>query len=744
MALPRDKPVGWGRVRKGTQGVAFLPSESEIRTALKTFNWSKLQAELDSCELTDTALEEVLGHVQREEGLVFRYPDVKREGRRTELLDKFRAYVEGRLGLEAAEKVEAVRALLETAEGGYRRILKKLGECDMSKLSSETRTSASLYRAAHEYDHMDKQFHEVLKNNPGPDLFFQGPLSTGNDGRFSPDGTLEAIVGSLTNTLLMEAHKNSWFDAEHVVLPALPKVGEDELFKAGSTQLLALMWQAWRKTEQRLRYLGGLLESLTPPNLPQGAPDNAECVIVFRPTEDEFYDYIANERLCDRLTQNFMEMHTELNIRGKLATKGASAKLPPVEYVSEQEIHAAITLSNTLSYSIADDEETPGGLRLIKWLRGYAVLKQVADKPGYEAGADPDELVQYVNPVSLRDSLQECGLTVSDVDLFLSAATLHKRSRDLFDCPLIKSATGDYILFRPALLNANLAQIVLSVLSSKGEALEKKGKAFEKDLRRKLREAGLDAKGFKVKRDGEEYEYDAVLPWGDYVFIFECKNHGLSQRNPQQAYHFASTAKSDAEQVVRLADALKRYPNILAREFKEDLSEREIVPCVVNALPYARNGKLDGAYFTDASSLGRFFDQRYAHIVMHHSIDSDMQIKHRNAVHNFWSGEKPMPEDLLRHLEEPYQVEMVASHTGHRVVPFELGNDEYMVAVEYERTALSIESIASSAKVDARLVRSDIDAVATAVQQTRLEVRKPRKERSRRTRKKPNVRKKPK
>ena len=47
-----------------------------------------------------------------------------------------------------------------------------------------------------------------------------------------------------------------------------------------------------------------------------------------------------------------------------------------------------------------------------------------------------------------------------------------------------------------------------------------------------------------MTRDGEEYEFDAIVPWGDYVFLFECKNGTLSGNNIVPAYYFALEQRS--------------------------------------------------------------------------------------------------------------------------------------------------------------------------------------------------------
>lgn len=700
-------------------------SERKTRDALKAMDWPGLQAELESCGLTQEALDDALGHLLRENDLIFPYPNPKKEEKRAKFISEFREYVLGALGEEAAKEVSDHADLQALVESQYRRILNKLDECDVSKLEAGVRVSACISHAAHEYDHMIRRMDELVGKSTDFGTFFQGPLAAEEDKLFHPDGVLEGIVVSLTSTLIMEAHKNKWFDADgHAVIPTLPKIGDHERYMAGSTELLAFVWRAWRKTERRLRFVGAHIEEFSASAMPEWAPKGAEAVSVFNPTEDEFYDYVASERLGDRFTQHFIEMHTELDVRKKVAPRGTQAALPPVAFISEEEVHAAVTLSDILSYSIADDRDAPGGLRLVEWLRGYAVLRQLAEETGYHEHGNPEVLVPVVDPDDIVERLIIAGLSDERADKFVACATLGKDSRDVFDCPLIKTDAGKYLLFAPAMLQVNLSQVVLSAISTLGETLDRKGKAFERDALSMLNAAGLEAKAFKVKRDGEEYEYDAVLPWDDYVFVFECKHHGLSQRNPERAYYFALEARSNAKQVNRLAEALRKYPDILAEKFGSDMSRRQVVPVVLNALPYSRKGQLNGVYFTDSSALGRFLKERYCHIVVHHSVSSDVRLRHRVAVHSFWSGAKPTATDLLRHLNEPFQITTVEQHTHRRATPFNIGDKEWIVAVEFERSAMNIETIAEAAKVKAGLVRSDLETVADVVRETQVQVKK--------------------
>ena len=74
------------------------------------------------------------------------------------------------------------------------------------------------------------------------------------------------------------------------------------------------------------------------------------------------------------MVQTFQEMSLKTNMDAKASGIAMPLALPPAAFVSAQEGHAGVSLSEMLGYSIIEDNETPGGLRLVEWLRGFAVL----------------------------------------------------------------------------------------------------------------------------------------------------------------------------------------------------------------------------------------------------------------------------------------------------------------------------------------------------------------------------------
>lgn len=539
----------------------------------------------------------------------------------------------------------------------------------------------------------------------------------------APDVAVTTIVELLSGTLKMEAYKNNWFSEDgNVVLPPLPIVNEEERFKAGSTEVLANCWRRWRRTEERRRFLEGQFEEHVSPNTPGWIPKEVHRLTEYNPAKKEILDYVANERLNDRLEQTFLEMSFETKIHTYARGIKSTVPLPPRAYVSALEIHAAVSLSEILSHPIVNTQERPAGLRLVEWLRGYAVLAELGEERQRIHGSAED-LISTISPAELQSVLMLCGLTRDAASLFIARVSFGHSSADLFDCPLITLSNGSLMIFSPGLISANLARIILSRLSSLAEPLAHKGKAFEADILSFFKAKQLAAHTFKVRRDGEEFQYDVVMCWREYVFVFECKSRSLSNHHPIQAYYFGLEMRSAAKQVKRLAAALRADPSILKEKMGIDVRDKIIVPCVLNALPYSEPGKSDDVYFTDSSALKRFLQERYVHVKTPHRITEHAQILHRVAMRSLWSADQPSAEDLIRQLEEPFQIQLMLEHTELAPVVFPISDTELVAAGQFVRSKTSIESYADAMGVSAQSVRTEMAAVAKEVEKLRAKVK---------------------
>ena len=467
--------------------------------------------------------------------------------------------------------------------------------------------------------------------------------------------------------------------------------------------------------EQRCRYFDGEIKVFTGSDLPPWAPEGAEAAIEYdHISKGEFFDYLANDRLSDRLIQTSQEMSLQTNMQTNVSGIAAPLALPPGVFVSAQEAHSGVALSEILGYAIVDDHERPCGLRLVEWIRGYAALQCLAGERYSQHGKS--SLYFSVPRETLVALLDRVGLKDGSAETFIDQASLRVSSRDLFDQALIRMKDGSLLLFGPGILNSDPVRLTLSAIGNQSEQLGRKGKAFEGETLRFFERQGFGAKAFKFKRDGEEFEYDVVVPWDDHIFVLECKNRTLSGHNPVAAYYFAMEIASAVKQVTRLADALVAHADIVLERTGIDVANKTILPCVVNSLPYAMKGDQDGVFVTDASSLKRFFQERNFHIVRPHYLkQKHATVLHRTAMKSLWVGDKPTPADLVSYLDDPLQLQLIIGHAKKAAHGFGLGEKTVVAVTDLAHEEMTTASIAKLYSVDEKWMRREANAVTGAI-----------------------------
>lgn len=682
---------------------------------MKTFAWDNFKQHLATVQVDEDCVSELLDHLRRSTDFLLKRPDETREQARAAFVAELTKYLIDHVGQDAATQLSDQIALIQQIEAGYREIMRTQAATAAAKLLPETQAAAALSRAAYSYHELMEAFLSSSKRRK--ELTLQSFRIKRPDGSsYSPDGVLAGIVDVTTMTLFLHGHENKWFDSQKfLVLPKLPDVTDDEIYKAGSTEVLAASWRHWERMEQRCRYFDGEIKKFVGNDLPSWAPEGAETALEYdHVSTDEFVDYLANERLSDRLIQTFQEMTLQTNMQSKASGIDAPLSLPPGTFVSAQEAHAGVSLSEILGYSIVDDQERSCGLRLIEWIRGYATLQCLADERYSQLGESG--LFFSVPRNTLVTLLDRVGLKDGAAEIFIDQVSLRVSSRDLFDQPLIRMQDGSLLLFGPGILNSDPARVTLSAIGNQSEQLGRKGKAFEGEMLRFFERQEFAAKAFKFRRDGEEFEYDVVVPWDDYVFVLECKNRTLSGHNPVAAYYFALEVASAIKQVRRLADALAAHADVVLERTGIDVANKAIIPCVVNSLPYAMKGDKDGVFVTDASSLKRFFKDRNFHIVRPHYLkNKHAAILHRTPMKSLWTGDKPTPSDLVSYLDDPLQLQLMRAHVKTATHGFGLGERTVVAVTDLSHEEITTAAIAKLFSVDAKWVEREANSVAAAI-----------------------------
>lgn len=597
--------------------------------------------------LTDpVAIAEAL---RRAGALVLEYPTAA-EKKRDAMVKELEPYLaSGAADGKVPSAVVDALATLRVAEAGYRKMVAELSKTSASKLEPTMHVAAALRRAEIDLARMVDEFHKQRLERR--DVTLQASFVDDEGNHFAMDSVIENFVLFVSMTLQMEAHRNKWHGPEeHVVVPSLPEATDEAVEAAGSTLVLAVLWRRWEATEEKARVLGRTLRITDAAGFPKKPPGDAKQIVVEEGDDSSDWAHrVALERVTDKMSQNLLEIGASANVTPQNPKAMAGVlPLPPRGWVSNEEVHGISGLEQYLAYDITSDQERPGGLRLVEWVRGYSALKLL------ERTTTPGELVR--TRIGWQDYFARFGLASAASEVLISRLTFCRSSRDLFDHPFIRLGSGQYRLIPLALRSSSVPIVILSTLSHLGVQLQRKGKAFERVVLDTFEEAGIKAYSFKAKRGSEEYDFDAVVPWGDYLFVVECKNRSLPFGSSIQMRYFDLETEDNLAQVHRLMKGLEQHPDILAANLPPNAAEKIRVPVIVNCFPYSIPGKLDGVYQYDYSALSRFFES--GEIKLRSGVRGK-KIEEYSIGMRLWAGDKPTPVDLLAQLEQSNQFKTV-------------------------------------------------------------------------------------
>lgn len=679
--------------------------EAVVTDCLGKLDWPTLKAHLDTFVFDETTSAKIIELTMRERAMVFRYPGNSKK--RTAVLDGIMAKIEADLGEEAADKARNKFKLFAIIDEGYAGLRGFISQLPLAGLPQAESFAAYLASTAREWCAIIAQIENPSAERPNAGSVV---LTAADGSRFNADTAIAQLVNLLSMNVMLAGYGGKWFDETDIIrIPQLPEVTDEQIELAGSANVTALAWQQWQLIEERCRFLDGEMEK-TPAN-DERLPADAD--VLWHTSESlgwEMIDTAANERLGERLSQTYQDMVLKTGILSQGQGTEPGTPMSPAAAVSPQELHSNVMLCEYLGFNISKYGRDLGGLKLIEWVRGFAVLQHVAS--GYIArDASPMERAfPKLLIADLEDVLRRNGLDGAKARTFIDHASFTKSSRDLYDAPIIRDDADGCWLVTAGLEGALIIRIVLSTLANKKLDIEGKGEAFEKQFRKTFSENQIPVYHFEANRPDGPYEYDAIVPWGKYLFLFECKNRSLSGANPIASFNLLRSTVEHVGQVQRLHQALIDYPDILTQYVKEDCSELIIVPVVVSSMPFSMTGELDGVYFADAAAIGRFFQERYMHISRVHQL-GDVKVMHRVPTHSQWSDAAPSANDFMQNLENPLPLRIMIEHLKIEPLILQIGPKLYAATQRLCRTEMTTKSLAELAGLTEAAIEEEMDRV---------------------------------
>ncbi|KAB7661717.1 hypothetical protein [Plesiomonas shigelloides] len=459
------------------------------------------------------------------------------------------------------------------------------------------------------------------------------------------------MISYLSLTLSLLAYKYDWYHNGKIVIPSKVETSDDDIFKAGSTELLARTWKELEKSSLSCLLFGGEMHVAKGDDVQSDAKENGvKKHYHFHRDESlfELYDAISSERLKKKSFQNYMEILSTSEVIAKIAADiDDLGMLEKHEFLDENEVLTCSNINNVFCTNILEDKTEYNQLTLSEWIRSYSILCHIAEE--VNAGNIPSIL-----DVSLiLDKLIRAGVKKEKAEIFIELASFGKSSKDLYDCPLIKMHSGHYLLAYYGLVSADVSNLILSRFSSLEVEVSSKGYKFEDSVNEIVSKHLSKSKSFKFKRGGEEYEYDSVFILDDKIFILECKNRSLSWSNPVKIFRSKKYLSKTAQQVMRLKNALLEHPEVVHEHFDVNVKEYEIIPIILNCMPFSWKGKFEGVYISDLSSLSRFSKSSKINMVI---VNREGQSVRQVSKLDQWTGVRPNAHDLIKHFEDPIQL----------------------------------------------------------------------------------------
>lgn len=626
--------------------------QQAIRRSLRSLDWLTTEALLAGSTLEEEKLvSEVLTEVVRSGCLILRHRSAADEERRDSFRRALSEWFASHASTKNLDRLQRHLADAELIERCFTDIENSISTSEIEKLAPASQAWAVVDRAVAEYRILVERLVGLPKTNADGFHLIDAvaPKVKDSDGKdVSIDSVMEGLNGFLTATLQMLGYTRSWYQGSHLTLPPRVPTTEDEIYKAATHSYLSSAWNSLLSASEHARYWQ---EPIREKEDRDDKGHEHRWTIFDLDLRLDLYIRVARIRQHQIQLQHAVDSTIRVVDKQFRDPRVDTVQLPTADYLSREELIASELMANEYHLDLNSPREY-GGLTLREWIRGYACLKLFVRRE-QNGIASPE--VPEVSEQELSRALSNAGLREHSGPRFLEAATLSRRSRDIYDSPLLQTEDGKRYLLAPFFSAGNLLEIVVSQLTTQRVTLTNKGDAFENAVLTTVRSAGIDAKGFSFYEKDEQYECDAAFVLDRHLFVLECKNCLLPPESPAEEFYFIEEMLSAGAQAKRISSALEKNPAKVAEHFGEDTAFDTIITVVLNAMPFSVPGTVADVYYYDYSAFARFFEFPDLYISQPLLVDGEPRlIKHR--VGRLWNANKPTAADFLKELESPTAV----------------------------------------------------------------------------------------
>lgn len=590
-----------------------------------------------------------------------------------------------RIDADAAASLHALPDVLSTVDENFAKILEQTARSPGASLPPLTQVAAAADLACQVLETLLQGVEKDTEE--GPELRLRSNFSIEGHA-INPDTELLGVLKAVSSTVILIAYQNGWLNtAGEIVLPqALQRPTNADVEAVQSVLDCAVAWHGWERAQVRVRFAHRSFVRVLPP-FPGDVPAVFTSILDVEPNHDvELVDFIANDRLLARTIQQFAGLLSS-SYREADPSLEKCTPLAPEAFVSFEEQHGLWTLYEYYSYDVQNDRKRYAGLTLMEWLRGYAILHRLAAEL---VPAPADHRCPQLTEVEIVGYLTRGGLSEANARTFLGHCCLTSQRSDIYDRPFVRVGSDQYVFIAPSQRVGILGPIIVSALNGVSATVQRKGTAFEERLRKEIEGPDRKIAYFTKTRSNEEYDYDALMVWGNFCFLFECKNHTLSNNVIQLAYNARKESVSHARQVQRLVDGLLKHPDMLDDDLPEARGKL-LVPCVVNNLQYTLPDGINGVFFTDSSMIKRFLEHPTIGEVAFSAGRGPVRRADREII-RLWADDTPTPLEFLRQLRCPVQFVLTNCHTQCRRILFGISEREAVAGGEYATFDVEIAS----------------------------------------------------
>jgi hypothetical protein len=614
----------------------FDKQHKAIAKAAKAREWQNLIAQFDNLPTSEQAC--VLGKVSElifvEGLLVVRFPDEDAENRR----NAFKGWLATKSSslLDKTGQVSVAKGIMqsEAVESLYRDAYKRCR--DLADGHDPISLVWASIRLAHqEYLKWWSQAMSAAQANPSGDRISE-KLSTAPNG-FEATFTDIAfkIDAVLQRDLRFFGNENDWMEGT-LKIPGHMK--EAPLHIAHDRRNALAVLDKVEDTDNRSRLYGGGVISLIV-DLPEM---KGKLTTGDFPVDWQIALTVAGERLQRRIDQ----LHDRFMKKGFDESGQASSFENPF---AESEEFEHFVFSELTGKPVEADGEAFAELTAWEWIRGYSVLRFLAQQYLQHAENPSDPI--RISRTGILDVLVDGGLKPPSSERFVQLCSFNQKSVDLHDCPMIQVGNDDLCLLPFPANTQSVTRLVLSQLSKLGIRFDDKGTVLEDRLNRLLSLHGVRcAPNPSNGRDAPEI--DQLAWWEDTLFVFECKFYSLPSENARHQFDFCTNQVDAANQLLKKVKAIEDDRSIVERALGvgSDAEWSEIVPVVLNGMPFSLPGRVNGVYYADYSSVERFFESGNVYPMMPDSTGTP-DFSGSSEPGDLWENSKAVIADLKRMLK---------------------------------------------------------------------------------------------